>query len=205
MGLQRAGFDVVGVDIAKQPRHRGGDFVQADALAYPTDGFDLVWASPPCQAYSCCRNHFKGKTWPSLIGPVRDRLIASGKPFIIENVPGAPLRDVVKLCGLHFGLKVIRWRWFETNMMIFSLPRRKTRGLLQTRQYYCVAGTSGGDHFYPGRSKWRSAMGIDWMTCDELRGAIPPAYAEYLGRQALNSICSCFGRKSNANISSSCP
>jgi DNA (cytosine-5)-methyltransferase 1 len=106
VGLQRAGFDVTGVDIHPQPRYRGGVFIQGDALTYPLDGFDFIWASPPCQAFTPLRRLQRGREYPNLIPAMRERLAASGRPWIIENVPGAPLAgNVVMLCGTMFGLQ----------------------------------------------------------------------------------------------------
>ena len=48
-GLQRAGFDVVGVDIvAKHAKHYPGHFVHGDACTPPVNlsDFAMVWASP---------------------------------------------------------------------------------------------------------------------------------------------------------------
>lgn len=33
-----------------------------------------------------------------------------------------------------------------------------------------------------------AAMGIDWMTWDDLREAIPPAYTEHIGWQLLDHV-----------------
>ncbi len=92
MGLHRVGFEVVGFDIKPQPRYPF-EFHQADALTVDLSGFDAVWASPPCQAYSIMRNlpWLKDKEYPRLIDPTREVLVASGKPWIIENVMGAHL------------------------------------------------------------------------------------------------------------------
>src|SRR3990167_2619727 len=113
MGLHWAwpNAEPVGVDIKPQPRYPF-TFVQADAVTYPLEGFDFIWASPPCQAYSA----LKGLTtteYPMLVDAIRDRLEASGKPWIIENVVGANLRNPVQLCGSMFGLGVWRHRRFE--------------------------------------------------------------------------------------------
>lgn len=118
MGLHRAGFDVTGVDHALQPRYPFA-FIQSDALMVPLDGFDLIWASPPCQRYSMySRNVGTAENHPDLIEPIRERLKASGTPSIIENVEGAPLMASVILCGSMFGLGVRRHRLFECSFQI---------------------------------------------------------------------------------------
>ena len=102
-GLRRAGFEVVGVDIEPQP-HYPFEFHQADALTFPLDGFDFIWASPPCQAYTLCQRIQKNEH-PDLVAPIRERLHANGAPYCIENVPGAPLVEPIELCGTMFGLR----------------------------------------------------------------------------------------------------
>ncbi len=103
VGYHRAGFDVVGVDINPQPNYPF-EFHQADAMEFPLDGFDVIHASPPCQAYSVTR-HIKctGNNHSDLVGAVRNKI--SEYPHVIENVAGSPLmRGSVMLCGLMFGL-----------------------------------------------------------------------------------------------------
>ena len=115
MGYHRAGFDVVGVDIKPQPRYPF-EFVQADAMTYPLDGFDAIHASPVCKRHSAATPTWARKNHPNQIPPTRERLIRTGLPWVIENVPGAPLRPDLKLCGCMFGLNELeRERWFETN------------------------------------------------------------------------------------------
>ncbi len=99
MGYHRAGFEVVGVDIVDQPNYPF-EFHQADAMIYPLDGFDAIHASPPCQAYSTISPH--GKEYPDLYRATRDRLIAHGGVWVIENVIGAPYRSGFILCGSMF-------------------------------------------------------------------------------------------------------
>jgi SAM-dependent methyltransferase len=125
-GYADAGFEVVGVDIEPQPNYPF-EFVRADALTFPLDGFDAVHASAPCQAFTVYRNnsaHVR-QDHPNLIPQTRERLIASGLPYVIENVPGAPLIDPIQLCGTSFPpLEVRRHRIFERRSA--STPARRT-------------------------------------------------------------------------------
>jgi DNA (cytosine-5)-methyltransferase 1 len=185
-GYQLAGFYVVGVDLEPQPHYAGDEFIQGDALAVDLDGFDAVHASPPCQRYIRGGLSDKAKH-PDLIGPLRERLIASGLPWVIENVPGAPMRPDVVLCGSMFGLEVRRHRWFEsnTNLPPWTLACDHSRPVAGV--YGHPQGEAGA---WPGMlpgdlATWSRAMGIDWMTTDELKDAIPPAYTEHVGRLLL--------------------
>lgn len=123
MGYQRAGFEVVGVDINPQP-HYPFEFHQADALTFPLVGFDAIHASPPCQAYTLMRHMGKraGEHAPDLVDKTRDLLEASGLPWVMENVVGSPLLNPLTLCGSAFGLGVRRHRLFESNYLIFGAP-----------------------------------------------------------------------------------
>lgn len=209
VGLQRAGFDVVGVDIRPIPCHRGGEFVKADALTYPLEGFDFIWASPPCQRYSSLAALQKGKEYPDLIPATRERLIASGIPYCIENVPGAPLAGfLTMLCGTMFGLQtpdgraeIRRHRLFETSFSIALRPAcdHQARSL-SVSGANPEAKVPGVWKTYPTKEERKAgrevisvddaryAMGIDWMPMKYLSQAIPPAYAEWIGRQALEVI-----------------
>ena len=201
MGYHRAGFEVVGVDIAPQP-HYPFEFHQADALTYPFDGFDAIHASPPCQHYSTATK-MQGldapDRHPDLIEPTRSRLFASGLPYVIENVRGAPLRASVQLCGTSFGLEgrgfyLRRHRLFETSFPILFAPHpcAHPRGLRALDVTGHANGKRGGASYSPrfpdlfdDLSTRKLLMGIDWMTSDELSEAIPPAYTEWIGRQLL--------------------
>ncbi len=196
MGLHRAGFTVLGVDIKPQPRYPF-DMVQADALAGPVDlsRFDFIWASPPCQAYTDMRHAPGAKENPRLIDPVREMLRASGKPFCIENVEGAPLINPVMLCGSMFGLgaqgcRTQRHRLFETNFPL-SQPEcahddRPVIGVYggHARRRAASAGGRGSRDVWGGGHKAAAAeaLGIDWMTLAEMSEAIPPVYSEFIGR-----------------------
>ena len=194
MGYHRAGLDVVGVDFRPQPRYPFA-FHQADALEFLAahgDEFDAIHASPPCQAHTAINHAQKGRL-ESLVDRTREALEAAGKPWVIENVPGAPLRRPIKLCGTMFGLEVIRHRMFESSAMLLSPGRCRHTGSVADGTYVSVHG--GGQratHTIPysqQRPRWEAAMGIDWMgTRDELCQAIPPAYTEFIGRQLLRSL-----------------
>jgi DNA (cytosine-5)-methyltransferase 1 len=201
MGLHRAGFDVVGVDIVRRARYPF-EFHQADALTFPLDGFDFIWASPPCQGYTEIRFAPGAKGAPLLIDAVRERMPAH-VPWVIENVEDAAwaMRNPVTLCGSMFGLgaqgcRTQRHRLFETN---FPLPQpeckhdsRPVIGVYggHARKRAASAGGRGTRDTWEGghRAAAAEALGIDWMTLAELSEAIPPAYAEYIGLAAIEHI-----------------
>lgn len=199
-GYADAGFEVVGVDIAPQP-HFPYTFIQADALTFPLDGFDVIHASPPCQGYSRSR-HVRSsrpdrRNHPMLLDEVRKRLNQSRLPWVMENVSEAPMPHFLMLCGTQFGLKVYRHRQFESNMLLFSPgPCRHPHELLPG--YVCVYGNHvrgrqvgryGNNYTRYSVVVGHEAMGIDWsMTQVELSQAIPPSYTHWIGRQLLDAL-----------------
>lgn len=187
-GLVRAGFEVHGVDLAPQPEYPWR-FLQADALSVEMRGFDLIWASPPCQAHSRATKRWKDAVHLDLIPATRARLKASGALYIIENVIGAPLDNPVMLCGSMFGLGVQRHRLFETNFPVVQLPCDHEGQGPVVGVYGHSGGSSKRDGLtFPGVASWREGMGISWMTRDKLAQAIPPVYSEYLALQARLSF-----------------
>ena len=189
VGYHYAGFDVTGVDIADQP-HYPFKFIKADLREVSLDGFDAYHCSAPCQLWSVSTlsQRRRGATYPDLITPARQRLIATGKPWAMENVPEAPLRPDLELCGCHFGLRLAgigqltRMRKFE-----FGWDMEPIR-FLHNHQgpsiSICGHGTPAWQRRLTGHvpvSKWREVMGINWMTREELTEAIPPVYAQYAG------------------------
>lgn len=192
VGLHMAGFDVVGIDIVPQPRYPFR-FVRGDALKLPLDirQFDFIWASPPCQKFCRLNTREDLSHYPDLIEPVRAMLISTGKPFVIENVPEAPIRRDLMLCGAMFGLRSYRHRHFECSFPIEQpahpkhLIRVNRRG--ENRKEHWANGgfmTVTGD---VGTYCGPEALGINWMSGSEMSEAIPPAYAEYIGRILLSS------------------
>jgi DNA (cytosine-5)-methyltransferase 1 len=193
MGYARAGFQVVGVDIEPQP-HYPFPFLQADFLTLDPEwlaSFDVIHTSTPCQ------RHTKGAArWgtsgshPDLIGPTRDLLDAVGLPYIIENVPEAPLRADLTLCGSMFGLRLVRHRTFELSGFTVPQPPEGTHAADYITVTGHAGGTStrdGGEHFGT-TDEWKEAMGIDWLPGSKMKEAIPPAYSEHIGLAARAAV-----------------
>jgi DNA (cytosine-5)-methyltransferase 1 len=195
-GYRRAGFEVVGVDIEPQPNYPF-EFIQADALGVLVDrgfvgGFDAAHASPPCQQYSPL-NAYNRKSYPDLVNAVRALLDLTGLPYVIENVPQAPLREPVTLCGAMFGLRVYRHRGFESNVPI-SAPTHPPHAARCARNGYLPGDdqymtVSGGKHSEAWRLKAAEVMGVPWTrTIREVCEAIPPAYPEHTGRALMATL-----------------
>lgn len=193
-GLHDAGFTVTGVDITGQPHYPYDLIVERieKIQPYDIDAFDLIWASPPCQKWSNANRAWGNQdTKPDLIEYTRALLEATGVPYIIENVPQAPLRADVLLCGAMFGLRLVRHRIFELGGFKASQPPHHSG--MHHWKYVTVAGTPGGISSRVGSigygllKDWEEAMGIDWMPSRAMSQAIPPAYSEYLAMEFLNA------------------
>lgn len=193
-GYQMAGFHVTGIDIKPQPRYAGDVFIQGDALAFLREHgheYDVIHASPPCQAYTRAQNAAKrAHLHPDLVAPTREALRATGKPYAIENVVGAPLENPVTVCGLALGLQVKRHRLFESNLLLLVPPCPS-----HDVDYFVIFGhevRSRRHGHAAGRknsiARGREAMGISWMTRAELSEAIPPAYTELIGKQLMGAV-----------------
>lgn len=202
VGYHRAGFDVVGVDVKFQKNYPF-EFHQGDALEFVAEHgreFDAIHASPPCQAYcSMTRslNKAKAKEYPDLLPSTRELLKSTGLPWVIENVPGAPVLSPILLCGSMFKLKTTtkvhgevwlkRHRYFECSFFAFSPGRCRCNKKPKVPVY---GNGAGGVKHAKMRGigvaqASREVMGIDWMSRSELDQAIPPAYTEFVGRQLI--------------------
>ena len=190
-GYYDAGFDVIGIDNRPQPNYPY-PFILADALNPPVrlEAFDAIHASPPCQHYMRSGNVNRDEH-PDLLPATRAMLERSGVPWVIENVPGAPMRADAVLCGSMFGLPVRRHRWFEFSD---GLPRFPPFACDHTRP---IVGVYGHPHGKNGAAAgmlpstletWSEGLGIDWMTAAGLALAIPPAYTEWIGTQLLAQV-----------------
>lgn len=203
VGYHRAGFDVVGVDIDPQPNYPF-EFHQADALEYVAEHWrehDAIHASPPCQGYLNLGavNQALGRDYnhPDLIAVTRDALVATGLPYVIENVADArkQLRDPVRICGTGLGVPLRRHRLFESNVPLEGVACAHHR---YTEPRYWTGWRPNGEHRLStvvqvygnagGRQHWPAAMGIDWMTPREMCEAIPPSYSEHIGRQIVGYV-----------------
>ena len=199
MGYYKAGFEVEGVDIKPQP-HYPFKFYQTDALEFPLEGYDAYHASPPCQDYSVSKNLSpvdKSVKYPRLISPIRERLMSTGKPYVIENVVGSELTDYITLDGTMFGLEMLRTRCFELHgFEILMLPGKynSTRGWVKRGKF--VGFISHQGKFYNGKGyelertkpdDIRKALKIDWIRGRQLTESIPPAYTEYIGKYLIKA------------------
>lgn len=202
MGYHQAGFEVVGVDIDPQPDYPF-EFRQADAVTHSLDGFDAIHASPPCQAFSAMGAMWNAKgDHPELVDVMRARLVESGLPYVIENVPGAPMVNPVVLCGSSMGLgaagfELRRHRLFETNFPVMVPPcahQRATIGIYgdHARNRSRINGSKDRGQDFPDTDKLelgREAMGMPWVTrWHGLSQAIPPAYTEHLGSYLMAAV-----------------
>ncbi|MGW4365439.1 DNA methylase [Nocardia takedensis] len=190
-GYHRAGFEVTGVDIAAQPRYPF-EFHRGDALEFVREHgheFDVIAASPPCQAYTPLGALHPHKSYPDLVAATRAVLDALGRPYVIENVMSAPLDRTrsITLCGGMFGLRTYRHRRFESSVPLVAPdhPRHVVRTATRQRRQRWAQGWHVSVTGDVGRYVGPEAMGIDWMTGDELCQAIPPAYTEHIGRNLL--------------------
>jgi len=209
MGIHKAGFEVVGIDIEPQPEYPF-EFIQKDVFSldpkWIKDNFDGVWASPKCQKFSMATRKDQKNDEPNQIPGTRELLDKIGLPYVIENVSNAPLRKDLLLCGEMFGLRVIRHRIFEIKG--FKVPQiehqkhkdptdfpieywtKEKHGLIiepiridKQRSYYAQVAGHGADSYSYKLEDKQKAMGIEWITDTEhLNQAIPPAYSDYIFR-----------------------
>lgn len=199
MGYRRAGFDVLGVDKEPQPNYPFR-FIQLDVLALemtPADirsCFDVIHASPPCQfATAYKRRPLHVADSPNLILPTRELLVRAGLPYVIENIEDARehLHDPLRLCGSSFGLDVRRHRLFESNIPLVAPPCNhgwQTPRFAQATNRANLRRTVEVGVWRIPLERQHEAMGVDWMTREELSEAIPPAYTEFVGRQLAGYV-----------------
>jgi len=192
-GYEQAGFEVTGIDIEPQPKHRG-KFIQADAIEYLKSNwhkFDAVHASPPCQAYSIASMQFRqaGKEYVDLIAITRKELISTGLPYVIENVPGSPLLTPIELCGSMFGMRTYRHRLFESNIKLIAPPHPKHEALNtkmgrkpKDGEFIQYVG-----HF-SGVGIVQEMTGLHWLGQYELAQSIPPQYTKFIGEQIIKYL-----------------
>jgi len=205
-GYAQAGFEVTGIDV-KHGKNYPFNYIRGDVRDYLDIDylrqFDAIAASPPCQTFSATKHlrDAQGGTSKAInmIPEVREALINSGKLYVIENVPQAPLFNAVQLCGSGFQLKVRRHRLFESNVSllgnkclhkeqgkpigVYGAKNDTAQGVDRVTGKYVIGGSTAKT-----LEEGQEAMGIDWMNWSELREAIPPAYTEFIGRQIIQIL-----------------
>jgi len=203
VGYERAGFDVTGVDNDPHPAYPF-EFVQADALQVLgargfLAGFDVIHASPPCQAYSALGSMHDNEH-PELVEPVREALLEWGGTYVIENVVGSPLINPLMLCGSEFGLgatcrdgkyrQLRRHRLFESNAWLMGAGSCQHRGESVGVYGHGGSGLSPENRrgYQATAAEGAEAMGIDWMRHYDVVQAIPPAYTEHIGGQLIDQL-----------------
>ena len=211
IGYHLAGFDVLGVDISSaRLKHYPYDHARGDALEYAErhgSEFDVIHASPPCQLYSISHNAHR-KPHPDMLPQTRDTLRRIGRPYIIENVPGAPMPDAMTLCGTMFNLTATdldgvtvylrRHRLFESPD-VFLYPPDICRCLVfRDRGWRCAGVYGNGSEtpddaharqggYTPPATVQRALMGLD-LPRDHLNQAIPPVYTQHIGEQLMTVL-----------------
>jgi len=194
-GYALAGFEVTGIDL-KHGRRYPYTYIRRDVMSLTVKDlapYDLIHASPPCQTFSITKHlrnaQGKGTDKLDLLQPVRDLRIKSGKPYVIENVKGAPLHNAVQVCDSAFGLKVRRHRLFESNIALKGTDcHHKQQGKPVGIYGSMRDEIPGGGHTAKTIDQANEAMGIDWMIWGELVEAIPPAYTQYIGIELMRQL-----------------
>lgn len=222
-GLRQAGFQVVGVDVRFEgAKYYPGPYIAADACEvgwllahggrvratdkrwYARNDFVGAWASPPCQMYSVATPEERRDQHPDLVATTRAMLCGLALPWVMENVPGAPLNGTLVLCGTMFGLRVLRHRVFEGWRPLWALqpPHPCLQRATQRHGFVCVVGSHPVTNLHHHRrqeqatgkrpevlvavEEARAAMGIDdalpWRL---LKLAVPPAYARHCAQAYL--------------------
>lgn len=212
IGYRKSGFHVTGVDIEKKSCYAGDTWFQGDALEILADvefcrQFDAIHASPPCQKYTQSTAMFRaaGKKYADLISPTRNLLKIIGLPYIIENVPTAPIRPDIVLHGWMFGLNVMRKRHFELENWWMMQPGISKRiGSVKDGDFVTVIGKQGYRKYNglpkgwrpkfdqgSGLKTWHYAMGIPEgynFRDTEISEGIPPAYSHYIGSHLMEYL-----------------
>ena len=191
MGYHRAGFDVTGIDL-KHGKRYPFNYIKGDVRDYLNKeflaDFDVIAASPPCQTHSSTKHlrNAQGRTTSKIdmIEEVRNALVASGKRYVIENVPNAPLINPIQVCGSAFGLKVRRHRLFESNVKLLGTNCHHKQQGKPVGVYGSMRDEiPNGGHTAKTMTEANEAMGIDWLIWGELKEAIPPTYTHFIGQQ----------------------
>lgn len=220
MGYHLAGWDVTAVDNSAARLSRAPfPAIQADAIEYVHEHgheYDAIHGSPPCtgntQGNSWMTDDEKDARYPPQIAAFREAVIATGKPYVIENVTSAKaraqLRDPIMLCGTQFGLTtededgtllhLRRHRLFESNVLLMPPgPCRHQKNVQWAGAYggarrnaWEAKNVRRGGYVPKSLAVLRSLLGVPWMSEEGVFLCIPPVYTEHLGAQLLDAVSS---------------
>lgn len=196
-GFEGAGFEVLvtGIDIEPQPNYPF-NFIQFDAIEfldkYGKD-YDFLHASPPCQSHTSLK-HLHGKSYPCFISPTRGRFRRLGKPYVIENVVGAPLEFPITLCGHSLGMPMHGHRLFECNPFVFAPPNSLCRAASRKPAQRCGRPPVAGENVarpsgnFSGVDFYRELWGCDWLSQYQLAQSVPPQFTKFIALQLANYL-----------------
>lgn len=206
-GYSRAGFDVTGVDVVDRTGAYPYRFVQADALEYLAEHgheYDAIHASPPCQAFTSLGS-LSDNVHPDLLTPTLALLVDETKPWVVENVVGAPVPNPFTLCGSMFGLGAVcedgvyrqlrRHRRFASNLLIMVDECNHVGNPVGV---YGMGGAGGRNKsgngsqgvrgYKAGLAVARVAIGMPWGSRYGVSQSIPPVYTEYIGEFLIDAL-----------------
>lgn len=188
-GYAATGFEVVGVDIADQPRYPF-EFHRGDAMTWPLDGFQAVHASPPCQDHSSLSSLVEAHGTGWMLAATIARLAEWGGVWVVENVDGADMPGSLTLCGSEFGLgaggRILRrHRRFVSSVLLMGAGGCHCHGWPTGGVYGNGGGGQQTRGFKFNAAESREAMGMPWASRSGVSQAIPPAYTLFIGEQLL--------------------
>jgi len=192
-GYWRSGSfsEIDGVDTDDKVRTRYSfNFENRDAMTMTYEdfaGYSFIHASPPCQAYSKITPEKYRHNHVRLIAATHHMCVASGLPYVIENVEGAgkELKPNLVMDGSYFGLPSVRRRYFYVSTLktpIRLLGKKRSQSSPQ------------GDSL--NKSELIAAMGLSMvsekrlpsLTKHGIEQGIPPIFTFTIARMMFDEL-----------------